>query len=67
MRLGDTDAIAARQTLRRLGLEPMEGSGTRCGEFWITETGHPYFVPYGLRPGETFVEQVIAEIRDKFG
>ena len=65
MRLGDTDAIEARETLRRLGLEPMEGSSNAHGEFWITEAGYPYFVPYGTKPRETFVEQAYDEILDK--
>ena len=65
MRLDDQDASEARETLRRLGLKPMEGSSNRNGEFWITEAGYPYFVPYGTRPRETFVEQAFAEIVGK--
>ena len=54
-----------RETLRRLGLEPMEGSGNARGEYWITEAGYPYLVPYGTKPRETFVEQAFDEIIDK--
>ena len=65
MRLGEKDAIEARGTLRLLGLKPMEGSNNSFGEYWITESGHPYLVPYGLSPPDTFVEQVFDEIVDK--
>ncbi len=43
----------------------MEGSSNRHGEFWITEAGYPYFVPYGTQPRETFVEQAFDEIVEK--
>ena len=36
MKLGDKDAVEARETLRLLGLKPMEGSSNMRGEFWIT-------------------------------
>ena len=65
MRLGDKDASEARKTLRHLGLEPLEGSGNRHVEFWITEAGYPYAVPYGTKPRETFVEQAFDEIVEK--
>ena len=65
MRLGDKDASEARAILRRLGLKPMEGSSNPRGEFWITEAGYPYFIPYGTRPRETFVEQAFDEIVEK--
>ena len=65
MRLDDQDASEARATLRRLRLEPMDGSNNRHGEFWITEAGYPYFVPYGTRPRETFVAQAFDEIVGK--
>lgn len=65
MKLGDKDAVEARETLRLLGLKPMEGSSNMRGEFWITEAGYPYFVPYGTKPRETFVEQAFDEIVDK--
>ena len=65
MRLGDKDASEGRETLRRLGLHPMEGSSNRHGEFRITEAGYPYFVPYGTQPRETFVEQAFDEIIEK--
>ena len=64
MKLGDKDAVEARETLRLLGLKPMEGSSNMRGEFWIT-AGYPYFVPYGTKPRETFVEQAFDEIVDK--
>lgn len=65
MRFGEKDAIEARETLRLLGLKPMEGSSNSYGEYWITESGHPYLVPYGLSPPDTFVEQAFDEIIDK--
>lgn len=54
--------LEVREILRHLGLEPLEGSNNKKGEFWITETGHPYFFPYGTRLGETFVAQAVNEI-----
>jgi len=58
----NADATEVRGILRLLGLEQMEGSNNRSGEFWMTETGYPYFLPYGTRPGETFVAQAVDEI-----
>lgn len=55
----NVDATEVRVILRRLGLEQMEGSNNRSGEFWMTETHHPYFLPYGTRPIETFVAQAV--------
>ena len=64
MKLGEKDAIEARETLRLLGLKQMEGSHNPRGEYWITEAMHPYFIPYGLRPPHTFVEEVFDDIVD---
>lgn len=41
MRLGEKNAVQAREILRRLGLQPMEGSNDPRGEFWISEAGYP--------------------------
>lgn len=44
-------AAEARAILRRLGLKPMEGSNNDRAEIWVTESGHPYLLPY-CRPGK---------------
>lgn len=62
MKLGDIDAGEAWATLRRLGLTPMEGSTNSRGEYWMTEAGYPYLIPYGTRPRETFVVEAFEEI-----
>ena len=65
MRLGETDAVQAREVLRLLGLQPMEGSNNPRGEYWITETGHPYFFPYSHRLSHVFVTQAFDDAIDK--
>ena len=65
MRLGEKNAVQAREILRRPGLQPMEGSNDPRGEFWISEAGYPYFFPYSNRSPDVFVEQAFDEIVDK--
>ena len=62
MTLEDYDANDARELFRTLGMEPMEGSNNRRGEFWIAKDGTPFFVPYGRRPQYTFVKEVVLDI-----
>lgn len=46
MKLIKADAAQARQTLRNLGMEPMEGASNPHGEFWLSESGDHFFLPY---------------------
>ena len=65
MNYEDIDAAEAREMLRLLGLKPMEGSNNPRGEFWVAESGHPYFFPHGKRGPQTFVKEVFDDIVDK--
>lgn len=40
------DAAQGRQILRNLGLKPMEGANHAAYEYWVAESGHPYWIPY---------------------
>lgn len=64
MTLDDVDGSEVRAMLRRLGLTHMEGSANHKGEFWIAKSGHPYFLPYGTQPPNSFVKQAVDEIVD---
>lgn len=64
MKLEDVDASEARALLKRLGLSHMEGSNNPKGEFWLSESAHPYFIPYGSRGADSFVKQAFNEIVD---
>lgn len=39
----------ARESLRRLGLEPMPGSNNDAVEIWVSTSGHPHSIPYFKR------------------
>ena len=65
MTLDDIDAAEARAILRRLGLNHMDGSNNDRGEFWLEESGHPHFFPYGRKPHQTFVKKAFYELVEK--
>ncbi len=58
MRLESIDAGIVRDTFRRLGLEPLDGSNNDAVEIWIAKSGDPVSIPF-YRRGERdrFVKQ----------
>ena len=63
MKLESIEAVVVRDTMHRLKLEQMEGSSNNRGEFWITESGYPYFLPYfKINDPDRFVKQSYIEV-----
>ena len=46
MKIESIDAVKVRALFERMNLKPMEGSNNSRGEFWVDQSGHPYFLPY---------------------